>query len=142
MDAEIDKEAIVAAQNSDEDFSPVDLLYLIKLCQYENEQRRLAKLNLRKYADRMQMAQGSHENFSSFKEAKIDAQVLQFIAKNGIVDLQRQLSRDNGLTLEKLLRSTGHKMPTDASVEVSDVNHGLHHLHATDDELRALFLGT
>ena len=53
MDSQIDKEAIIAAQNGDEDFSPVDLLYLIKLCQYENEQRRLAKLNLRKYADRM-----------------------------------------------------------------------------------------
>lgn len=71
----IDKTAILSMQNSDDDFSPVDLFYLIKLCQYENEHR-VKKLDMRKYADRQQLAQKSDDKFVSIKDGKIEPQVL------------------------------------------------------------------
>ena len=57
-----------------------------------------------------------------------------FIEQNNLVDLQRQMDREQGM-----YDNENRPVPNvDASVEASEVNTGLRHLQATDEELRVL----
>ena len=63
-----------------------DLLYLLRLCQYENEHR-VRKLNMKGYAESKSLELSGGQSLLSFKEEKTHPDVPAFIEQNNLVDL-------------------------------------------------------
>ena len=94
--------------NSDQfDFSTLDLLYLMKLCQYENSSySKIIKLNIAASAQRIRnigssSSQTGPMNLVQFHNDFTHPQLAPTIAQNNLFDLQRQIDRQRGLNIDK-----------------------------------------
>lgn len=114
----------------DLNLSTLDLVYLLKLCQFENEARKINRLGLLgKKASSRPDGMKYVEHYSQ----NLHPQVPEIVANNSLFDLQFQLDRQVGYDMD-----FGEQIAQpykDSTTELSDGNHGLLHLQATDDEL-------